>query len=157
MRHSAVSKSYLNVLPLGDDKLDMFAVFNGIHPQMTKWTELFYNQTTFETDIHAEFHNAEQFRQFYFETKNIQKTRGQNPFGFGFPFVFDTVIARDEASLRGTKQEGGQLLRRFLFGISISNRIRRVAIHGCCHMMTLERWRSMSISWLIFVKNMDLI
>ena len=90
MRHSAVSKSYLNVLPLGDDKLDMFAVFNGIHPQMTKWTELFYNQTTFETDIHAEFHNAEQFRQFYFETKNIQKTRGQNPFGFGFPFVFDT-------------------------------------------------------------------
>ncbi len=89
MRHTAVSKSYLNILPLGDDKLDMFAVFNGIHPQMTKWTELFYNQTTFETDIHAEFHNSEQFRQFYFETKNIQKTRGQNPFGFGFPFIFD--------------------------------------------------------------------
>jgi hypothetical protein len=90
MRHTAVAKAYLNCLPLGDDKLDMFAVFNGIHPQMTKWTELFYNQTTFETDIHAEFNNSEQFRQFYFETKNIQKTRGQNQFGFGFPFVFDT-------------------------------------------------------------------
>ncbi len=89
MRHTKVSKAYLNCLPLGDDKLDMFAVFNGIHPQMTKWTELFYNQTTFETDIHAEFNNSEAFRQFYFETKNIQKTRGQNPFGFGFPFVFD--------------------------------------------------------------------
>lgn len=89
MRHTKVSKTYLNSLPLGDDKLDMFAVFNGIHPQMTKWTELFYNQTTFETDIHAEFNNSEQFRQFYFETKNTQKTRGQNPFGFGFPYVFD--------------------------------------------------------------------
>ncbi|MBL7814269.1 MAG: hypothetical protein JNL70_04610 [Saprospiraceae bacterium] len=89
MRHNKSSKAYLNALPLGDDKLDMFAVFNGIHPQMTKWTELFYNQTAFETDIHAEFHNSEQFRQFYFETKNIQKTRGQHPFGFGFPFVFD--------------------------------------------------------------------
>jgi MinD-like ATPase involved in chromosome partitioning or flagellar assembly len=90
MRHTTVSKTYLNCLPLADDKLDMFAVFSGIHPQMTKWTELFYNQTMFETDIHAEFNNAEPFRQFYFETKNIQKTRGQNPFGFGFPFVFDT-------------------------------------------------------------------
>ena len=89
MRHTTVAQSYLNCLPLGDDKLDMFNVFNGIHPQMTKWTELFYNQKTFETDIHAEFNNAEAFRQFYFESKNVQKTRGQQVFGFGYPFVFD--------------------------------------------------------------------
>ena len=89
MRHSKVALSYLNMLPLADDKLDMFAVFNGIYPQMTKWIELFLNQTSFETDIHAEFHNSEQFRQFYFESKNIQKTRGQQSFGFGYPMVFD--------------------------------------------------------------------
>jgi MinD-like ATPase involved in chromosome partitioning or flagellar assembly len=89
MRHTKVAKSYLNALSLGDDKLDMFNVFNGIYPQMTKWTELFYNQKAFETDIHAEFNNSEAFRQFYFESKNIQKTRGQHPFGFGYPFVFD--------------------------------------------------------------------
>ncbi len=90
MRHTKVTQSYLNALPLGDDKLDMFNVFNGIYPQMTKWTELFYNQKAFETDIHAEFHNSEAFRQFYFESKNIQRTRGQQQFGFGYPFVFDT-------------------------------------------------------------------
>ena len=96
MRHQLAAKSYLNVLPLGDDKLDMFAVFNRVHPQISKWAELFYGHSTFETDIHAEFHNADLFRHFYFESKNTLKTKGQQPFGFGFPFLFDATAANTE-------------------------------------------------------------
>ena len=81
--------TYLNLLPLDADKVDMFAIFNGIHPQISKWVELFVGYATFETDIHAEFNYPDLFRHFYFETKNVQKTQGQYPFGFGFPLVCD--------------------------------------------------------------------
>jgi PhoH-like protein len=93
MRHTATSKTYLSFLPLGNDHLDMFAIFNGIMPQVTKWVELFYGHANFETDLHTEHTLADSVRHFYFESKNQLKTRGQQPFGFGFPTVFD----RDEA------------------------------------------------------------
>lgn len=89
MEHQKSAQSHLRILPLGDDKLDMFSVFSRDFSLITKWAELFYGHTTFETDIHAEFNHAETFRHFFFETKNRQKTRGQQVFGFGFPLIFD--------------------------------------------------------------------
>jgi MinD-like ATPase involved in chromosome partitioning or flagellar assembly len=88
MNHKTANK-YLNLLPLDADKVDMFAIFNGIHPQISKWVDMFVGQTAFETDIHAEFNYPDLFRHFYFESKNVQKTQGQHPFGFGFPLVCD--------------------------------------------------------------------
>ena len=81
--------AYLYVLPLQGDMIDMFAVFNRIYPQITKWVELFTNQATWETDIHAEYNNTELLRHFYFSSKNHVKTNGQHTFGFGFPLVVD--------------------------------------------------------------------
>jgi MinD-like ATPase involved in chromosome partitioning or flagellar assembly len=88
MNHKT-EKTYLNLLPLDADKVDMFAIFNGIHPQINKWIDMFVGQASFETDIHAEFNYPDLFQHFYFESKNVQKTQGQYPFGFGFPMVFD--------------------------------------------------------------------
>jgi hypothetical protein len=89
MKHQKSAQSHLRLLPLGDDKLDMFTVFNRDFPLITKWAELFYGHPTFETDIHAESKQADALRHFYFEAKNQQKTRGQQTFGFGFPLLFD--------------------------------------------------------------------
>ena len=89
--------AYLNLLPLDADKIDMFAVFNRIHPQISKWIELFIGHANWETDIHAEFNYPDLFRHFYFEDKNVQKTQGQHPFGFGFPMVVDKTIPNAEA------------------------------------------------------------
>ncbi len=98
MKHLKSAKAHLNLLPLGDNHLDMFTVFSRDFPLITKWAELFYGHPTFETDIHADSKQAETLRHFYFEAKNQQKTRGQQTFGFGFPLVFD----RDT--------EGGQIV-----------------------------------------------
>jgi hypothetical protein len=89
MKHQKSAPSHLHLLPIGDDKLDMFSVFSRDFPLITKWAELFYGHPTFETDIHAESKQADILRHFYFEAKNQQKTRGQQTFGFGFPLVFD--------------------------------------------------------------------
>jgi MinD-like ATPase involved in chromosome partitioning or flagellar assembly len=116
MRHTATSQSYRHILPLGDDKLDMFAVFNRVHPQVTKWVELFYSQAYFETDIHAEFNHAEIFRHFYFESKNIQKTRGQQSFGFGFPLLFDETTALSDTEKQASRfLENKELIAAPLF------------------------------------------
>jgi hypothetical protein len=98
MRHQKSELSPLQLLPLGDNKLDMFTVFNRDFPLITKWAELFYGHPNFETDIHADSKQADSLRHFYFEAKNQQKTRGQQTLGFGFPLVFDTNI------------EGGQVV-----------------------------------------------
>ena len=89
MKHQKSAPSHLRLLPLGDDKLDMFTVFSRDFPLITKWAELFYGHPTFETDIHADSKQADTLRHFYFEAKNQQKTRGQQTFGFGFPLLFD--------------------------------------------------------------------
>jgi hypothetical protein len=89
MKHQKSAQSHLHLLPLGDDKLDMFTVFNRDFPLITKWAELFYGHPTFETDIHADSKQADTLRHFYFEAKNQQKTRGQHTLGFGFPLLFD--------------------------------------------------------------------
>jgi hypothetical protein len=89
MKHQKSAQSHLHLLPLGDDKLDMFTVFNRDFPLITKWAELFYGHPSFETDIHAESKQADMLRHFYFEAKNQQKTRGQHTLGFGFPLLFD--------------------------------------------------------------------
>ncbi len=98
MEHQKSAQSHLHLLPLGDDKLDMFSVFSRDFSLITKWAELFYGHATFETDIHAEHNHADAFRHFFFETKNRQKTRGQHTFGFGFPLIFDK------------NREGGQIV-----------------------------------------------
>ncbi|MDZ7880303.1 MAG: hypothetical protein U5L45_21685 [Saprospiraceae bacterium] len=98
MRHQKSALSHLQLLPLSDNKLDMFTVFNRDFPLITKWAELFYGHPNFETDIHAESKQADSLRHFYFEAKNQQKTRGQHTLGFGFPLLFDK------------DREGGQIV-----------------------------------------------
>lgn len=90
MNDHQLEKTYLQLLPLHhEDKIDIFAVFNGIYPQITKWVEQLLTNATWESDIHVEFNYPDLFRHFYFESKNIQKTVGQYAFGFGFPMIFD--------------------------------------------------------------------
>ena len=98
MRHQTSATSHLHLLPLGNNKLDMFTVFNRDFPLITKWAELFYGHPNFETDIHAESKQADSLRHFYFEARNQLKTRGQHTLGFGFPLIFDT------------DREGGQIV-----------------------------------------------
>lgn len=85
-----IEKTYLRILPLHtEDKIDIFAVYNGIYTQATKFVEQILTATTWEADVHVEFNYPELFRHFYFESKNYHKTIGQNAFGFGFPMIFD--------------------------------------------------------------------
>lgn len=91
MSTSSIKRLYTQILPLDSPVLiDIFAVYNGVHPQISKWIDLLTQQTAWETDIHAEFNYPDLFRHFYFENKSIQKTQGQHTFGFGFPMLFDT-------------------------------------------------------------------
>ncbi len=102
MSSSPIKKSYIQILPLdSSSKIDIYSVFNRIQPQISKWIDQFVNLTAWETDIHAEFNYPDLFRHFYFENKNIQKTRGQHTFGFGFPMLFDTDKRDEEGNNTG--------------------------------------------------------
>lgn len=96
MSSSSIKQLYTQTLPLDTSVLiDIFSVYNRVYPQISKWIDLFTQQTAWETDIHAEFNYPDLFRHFYFESKNIQKTQGQHTFGFGFPMLFDTLTDGD--------------------------------------------------------------
>jgi hypothetical protein len=83
--------TYLHLLPLQTPEIvDIFDIFNHVHTQVSHWMELFFNSSSsWETDIHAEFVHTETLRHWFVESKNIQKLRGQQTFGFGFPMVID--------------------------------------------------------------------
>jgi RecA/RadA recombinase len=96
----AVTESYLHAdrastLLNPFAKLDMFAMFNRLHPQIAKWSDLFFNKSEWETDFHAEYFHTALFQHFYFESKNCLKLTGVQPFGFGFPHIFDTNLKGD--------------------------------------------------------------
>ena len=100
MSENPIKKTYLQLLPLdSSSQIDIFAVYNRVFPQISKWVDQFLNLSSWETDIHAEFNYPDLFRHFYFETKNIQKTVGQHVFGFGFPMVFDITASDTEGEL----------------------------------------------------------
>ena len=86
---NVTEQRYLQILPLNDEMIDIFAIFDRVYPLITKWMDLFFNAKSWETDIHAEFKRADLLRHFYFESKNLQKTKGQQTFGFGFPLVIE--------------------------------------------------------------------
>ncbi len=96
-----VEKNYLRLLPLDKEKVDIFLVFNREYPLVAKWIDLFFSPNGWETDIHADFLQTELFRNFYFESKNIQKTKGEHQFAFGFPLVLETnerYISKSDAA-----------------------------------------------------------
>ena len=102
MNNSHLEKTYLHLLPLEkEDKIDIFAIFNGVYPQISKWVQQLITQPAWESDIHVEFNYPDLFRHFYFESKNIHKTVGQHTFGFGFPMLFDTPVTASEAWQEG--------------------------------------------------------
>ncbi len=92
MSSTAIDSSvqpYWHILPLDKDKTDLFLFFNRVYPVVTKWMEHFFNASTWETDLHADLHNTELLRHFYFENRNRQKVSGQHSFAFGFPLMID--------------------------------------------------------------------
>ncbi len=96
MSQNLPAQTYRHVLPLGEDMLDMFSMYNRDTRLVAQWVENCLNKTSWETDIHTETSHTELFRHFYFESKNIQKTKGQQTFGFGFPMIFDKNTGNTE-------------------------------------------------------------
>jgi RecA/RadA recombinase len=89
MSQNLPAQTYRHLLPLGEDMLDIFSMYNRDSRLVAQWVENCLNRTSWEMDIHTEASHTETFRHFYFESKNIQKTKGQQTFGFGFPLVLD--------------------------------------------------------------------
>jgi hypothetical protein len=105
MSQNLPAHTYRQMLPLGDDMLDIFSMFNRDTRLVGQWIEQCLNRTSWEMDIHTENIHTELFRHFYFESKNIQKIKGQQTFGFGFPLVLDKNIERSEIPHDGTERE----------------------------------------------------
>ncbi|MFM2268298.1 MAG: hypothetical protein RL757_1739 [Bacteroidota bacterium] len=70
--------------------IDVFDLFNNVYPDVTRFLDSFFSSSpNWKTDIHAEVRNTELMRHFYFESRNRQRTRGEQPFGVGFLFLVD--------------------------------------------------------------------
>ncbi len=85
-----LTATYTRILPLSADKIDLFAFFSHFSTHISHFIDLCLRQSAWEMDVHFLPENATFFQNQYFESKNLQKTRGQHTFGFGFPLVFDT-------------------------------------------------------------------
>lgn len=81
-----------SILPFGNEKIDIFLLFNRVYPRVTKWLDQFFAGNAWETDLHGEFQHTDILRHFYFESRSKLRTSGEQTFGFGFP----TLIDRDE-------------------------------------------------------------
>jgi PhoH-like protein len=142
-----VESSYLDILPLGKDKIDIFMVFNRVYPQVTKWMDLFFNQKTWETDIHSGTQFTDLFRHFYFESKNIQRTRGQQVFAFGFPLVVE-----EERTFIGSGEPSGDLVELDLSeskGLDIGMETRKITAPLFTWYLSIKPHPNRKDSWLI--------
>jgi hypothetical protein len=86
----STTQPYWHILPLNKDRIDIFLFFNRVYPVVTKWMEHFFQSASWETDLHADLHNAEILRHFYFENRNRLKISGQHALAFGFPLIVDS-------------------------------------------------------------------
>lgn len=92
MRNSqspSIYSIYQNALPYYLDRVDACLLEESGEQFAEQWVEKLL-KGRLEIQVNAGSQSAENLRHLYFESKNLERTRGPKTFGFGYPFFVDT-------------------------------------------------------------------